>query len=45
MKHPTPDSLLSRALLCFVRDNAPTGEEVWHVYYGPGGPPASPWES
>ena len=99
MKHTTPDALLSRELLCFVRDSAPTVEEflaryggeggqcyhvlrksgvldvergrvrlsrsllspdgqsfawqssiirldcdeVRHVYYGPGGPPESPW--
>jgi hypothetical protein len=101
MKHTTPDMLLSRELLCFVRDHAPTVEEflagyggaggqcfhilrksgvveveggrvrlshrllspdgqrfawrssiihldrdeVWHVYQGPDGPPASPGES
>jgi hypothetical protein len=101
MKHTTIESLLSRELLCFVRDQAPTIEEflgrfggaggkcfhtlrksgavevesgrvqldprllspdgqcfawrssiicmdrdeVLHVYYGPTGPPASPWES
>ena len=101
MKHTTPDALLSRALLCFVRDEEPTVEEflarhggaggqcfhvlrksgaveveggrvrlnrrllspdgqrfawgpsiihldrdeVWHVYHGPCGPPASPWVS
>jgi hypothetical protein len=99
MKHTTPAALLSRELLCFVRDKSPTVEEflaryggaggqcfhvlrksgvvevdagqvrlnrrllspdrqrfawrcliirldrdeVEHVYYGPGGPPASPW--
>jgi hypothetical protein len=27
MKHTTPDALLTRELLCFVRDTAPTIEE------------------
>lgn len=101
MKHTTPDALLSRELLCFVRDHAPTvdeflaryggaggqcyqvlrksgvlvvegdrirlnprllspdgqsfawrstiirldRDEVWHVVYGPDGPPASPFQS
>jgi hypothetical protein len=37
MKHTMPDVLLSRELLCFVRDCAPTVEEFLAHYGGPGG--------
>jgi hypothetical protein len=37
MKHTTPDALLTRELLCFVRDHAPTVEEFLARYGGAGG--------
>jgi hypothetical protein len=37
MKHTTPDTLLSRELLSFVRDANPTAEEFAIRYGGPGG--------
>ena len=37
MKHTTPGALLSRELLCFVRDHAPTVEEFLARYGGAGG--------
>jgi hypothetical protein len=37
MKHTTPDSVLSRELLCFVRDANPTAEEFAERFGGPGG--------
>src|SRR5262245_48442441 len=37
MKHTTPDAFLSRELLCFVRDRAPTIEEFVARYGGTGG--------
>src|SRR5689334_6008243 len=37
MKHTTPEALLSRELLCFVRDHAPTVEEFLARYGGTGG--------
>jgi hypothetical protein len=37
MKHTVPDVLLSRRLLCFVRDGQPTVEEFITRFGGPGG--------
>jgi hypothetical protein len=37
MKHTTTDTLLSRELLCFVRDQAPTVEEFLARFGGTGG--------
>jgi hypothetical protein len=37
MKHTTADALLSRELLCFVRDQTPTVEEFLARYGGAGG--------
>jgi hypothetical protein len=37
MKHTVPDALLSRQLLCFVRDSQPTVEEFIARFGGPGG--------
>jgi hypothetical protein len=37
MKHTTPDALLSRELLCFVRDANPAAEEFVRQYGGCGG--------
>lgn len=37
MKHTVAGSLLSRALLCFVRDHAPTLEDFTVRFGGPGG--------
>jgi hypothetical protein len=36
MKHTRPEALLSRELLCFVRDHAPTVEEFVARYGGAG---------
>lgn len=37
MKHTTPGALLSRELLCFVRDHNPTAGEFAERYPGSGG--------
>ena len=37
MKHTAPDALLSRELLCFVRDGNPTVEEFTTRFGGAGG--------
>jgi hypothetical protein len=37
MKHTTPDALLTRELLCFVRDSRPTVEVFMAQYGGAGG--------
>ena len=37
MKHTTPDALLSRELLCFVRDSNPTTEEFTAQFGGRAG--------
>jgi hypothetical protein len=37
MKHTTPDTLLTRELLCFVRDSNPTVEEFAARFGGPAG--------
>jgi hypothetical protein len=37
MKHTVPDALLSRQLLCFIRDGQPTVEEFIARFGGQGG--------
>jgi hypothetical protein len=37
VKHTTADALLSRELLCFVRDYAPSTDEFTARFGGPGG--------
>jgi hypothetical protein len=37
VKHTTADALLSRELLCFVRDHAPSADEFTARFGGPGG--------
>jgi hypothetical protein len=37
MNHTMPDALLSRQLLCFIRDEQPTIEEFTARFGGPGG--------